>query len=193
MKRGKNILLTAILTAAITQSAYAAEIPVECAPENATAESIAITENLISPILDEVQNGLGYQPAWCKAHNAVFNAVLAGNTNGYGYLDLAAVARNALIYYRDVYLRPEYYAEKEAAAKALLSDLICEVENGTKDYDTALKEAYTKIYQTINPAYVPNEEIGIDRIYLDILAADTVMFTQARKLLKEAQTRSVQK
>ena len=193
MKRGKNILLTAILTAAITQSAYAAEIPVECAPENATAESIAITENLISPILDEVQNGLGYQPAWCKAHNAVFNAVLANETGGYGYLDLAAVARNALIYYRDVYLRPDYYAEKEAAAKALLSDLICEVENGTKDYDTALKEAYTKIYQTINSAYVPNEEIGIDRIYLDIPAADTVMFTQARKLLKEAQTRSVQK
>ena len=119
--------------------------------------------------------------------------MLAGNTNGYGYLDLAAVARNALIYYRDVYLRPEYYAENEAAAKALLSDLICEVENGTKDYDTALKEAYTKIYQTINPTYVPNEEIGIDRIYLDIPAADTVMFTQARKLLKEAQTRSVQK
>ena len=192
MKRGKNILLTAILTAAITQSAYAAEIPVECAPENATAESIAITENLISPILDEVQNGLGYQPAWCKAHNAVFNAVLVNETGGYGYLDLAAVARNALIYYRDVYLRPEYYAEKEAAAKLLLSDIISEVENGTKDYDAALKEAYTKIYQTINPTYVPNEEIGIDRIYLDIPAADTVMFTQARKLLKEAQTRSVQ-
>lgn len=193
MKRGKNILLTAILTAAITQSAYAAEIPVECAPENATAESIAITENLISPILDEVQNGLGYQPAWCKAHNAVFNAVLVNETGGYGYLDLAAVARNALIYYRDVYLRPEYYAEKEAAAKLLLSDIISEVENGTKDYDAALKEAYTKIYQTINPTHVPNEEIGIDRIYLDIPAADTVMFTQARKLLKEAQTRSVQK
>ena len=193
MKRGKNILLTAILTAAITQSAYAAEIPVECALENATPESIAITENLISPILDKVQNGLGYQPAWCKAHNAVSGAVLASETGDYGYLDLAAVARNALIYYRDVYLRPDYYAEKEAAAKALLSDLICEVENGTKDYDTALKEAYTKIYQTINPTYVPNEEIGIDRIYLDIPAADTVMFTQARKLLKEAQTRSVQK
>ena len=193
MKRGKNILLTAILTAAITQSVYAAEIPVECAPENATPESIAITETLISPILDEVQNGLGYQPAWCKAHNAVFNAVLANETGGYGYLDLAAVARNALIYYRDVYLRPEYYAEKEAAAKALLSDLICEVENGTKDYDTALKEAYTQIYHSINPAYVPNEEIGVDRIYLDIPSADTVMFTQARKLLKEAQTRSVQK
>ena len=193
MKKIKILLTSAAILAAVTQSAYAAEIPVECAPENATAESIAITENLISPILDEVQNGLGYQPAWCKAHNAVFNAVLASETGDYGYLDLAAVARNALIYYRDVYLRPEYYAEKEAAAKALLSDLICEVENGTKEYDTALKEAYTKIYQTINPAYVPNEEIGVDRIYLDIPAADTVMFTQARKLLKEAQTRSVQK
>lgn len=193
MKKIKTFLTTAAILAAITSTTYAAEIPVECAPENATPESIAITENLISPILDEVQNGLGYQPAWCKAHNAVFNAALAGNTNGYGYLDLAAVARNALIYYRDVYLRPEYYAERETAAKLLLSDIISEVENGIKDYDTALKEAYTKIYQTINSIYVPNEEIGIDRIYLDIPAADTVMFTQARKLLKEAQTRSVQK
>lgn len=193
MKNIKILLTSAAILTAITSTTYAAEIPVECAPENATPESIAITETLISPILDEVQNGLGYQPAWCKAHNAVFNAVLANETGGYGYLDLAAVARNALIYYRDVYLRPEYYAEKEAAAKALLSDLICEVENDTKNYDTALKEAYTKIYQTINPAYIPNEEIGVDRIYLDIPAADTVMFTQARKLLKEAQTRSVQK
>lgn len=193
MKKIKTFLTVAAILVAITSTTYAAEIPVECAPENATAESIAITENLISPILDEVQNGLGYQPAWCKAHNAVFDAVLANETNGYGYLELAAISRNAILYYRDMYLRPEYYAEKEAAAKALLSDLIAEVENGTKDYDTALKEAYTKIYQTINPAYVPNEEIGVDRIYLDIPAADTVMFTQARKLLKEAQTRSVQK
>ena len=193
MKKIKTFLTAAAILASITSTTYAAEIPVECAPENAMTESIAITENLISPILDEVQNGLGYQPAWCKAHNAVFNAVLANETGGYGYLELAAISRNAILYYRDMYLRPEYYAEKEAAAKALLSDLICEVENGTKDYDTALKEAYTKIYQTINPAYVPNEEIGIDRIYLDIPAADTVMFTQARKLFKEAQTRSVQK
>ena len=193
MKKIKTFLTAAAVLAAITQSAYAAEIPVECAPENATPESIAITETLISPILDEVQNGLGYQPAWCKAHNAVFNAVLANETGGYGYLELAAISRNAILYYRDMYLRPEYYAEKEAAAKLLLSDIISEVENGTKDYDAALKEACTKIYQTINPAYVPNEEIGIDRIYLDIPAADTVMFTQARKLLKEAQTRSVQK
>lgn len=193
MKKILKIAMVLSLALSFTTSAFAADIPVESYPDNATDESVAITQNLIGGILDEVQNGLGYQPAWCKANNAVFAAVLANETGGYGYLDLAAVARNALIYYRDVYLKPEYYTEKEAAAKALLSDLICEVENGTKEYDAALKEAYTKIYQTINPAYVPNEEIGIDRIYLDIPAADTVMFTQARKLLKEAQTRSVQK
>ena len=193
MKKIKTMLITITAITVMTQTTFAADIPVESYPDNATDESVTITQNLIGGILDDVQNGLGYQPAWCKAHNAVFNAVLAGNTNGYGYLELAAVSRNAILYYRDMYLRPEYYAEKEAAAKALLSDLIAEVENGTKDYDAALKEAYTKIYKTINSAYVPNEEIGVDRIYLDIPAADTVMFTQARKLLKEAQARSVQK
>ena len=43
-----------------------------------------------------------------------------------------------------------------------------------------------KIYQTINPAYVPNEEIGIDRIYLDIPAADTVMFTGKKAAQRSA-------
>ncbi len=88
-----------------------------------------------------------------------------------------------------MYLRPEYYAEKENTVKALIADLIAEVQNGTKDYDTAKNEAYTKIYQMFNPSYTPNTEIGIDRIYLDIPAADTVMFTQARKLLQEATNR----
>lgn len=54
MKKIKTMFVAAALFAAITQSAYAAEIPIESAPENATPESIAITENLIGPILDEV-------------------------------------------------------------------------------------------------------------------------------------------
>lgn len=186
MKKIKIFMLVAAITASISSTAFAAEIPRESAPANATEESIIITENLISGILDEVQNGLGYQPAWCKAHNAVFNAVLAGNTNGYGYADLAAISRNAILQYRDMYLRPEYYAEKENTVKALISDLIAEVQNGTKDYETARNEAYTRIYQMFNPSYTPNTEIGVDRIYLDIPAADTVMFSQARKLLQEA-------
>ena len=85
MKKIKTFLTATAILAAITSTTYAAEIPVECAPENATAESIAITENLISPILDEVQDGLGYQPAWCKAHNAVFNAVLLFDLTAYGF------------------------------------------------------------------------------------------------------------
>lgn len=186
MKKLKIFMLVAAITASISSTALAAEIPRESAPANATEESIIIAENLIGGILDEVQNGLGYQPAWCKANNAIFNAVLAKQTNGYGYSDLASISRNAILQYRDMYLRPEYYTEKENTVKALITDLIAEVQNGTKDYTTARNEAYTRIYQLFNPSYTPNTEISIDRIYLDIPAADTVMFTQARKLLAEA-------
>lgn len=52
--------------------------------------NIVIAENLIGGILDEVQSALGYQSAWSKANNAIFNAVLAKQTNSYGYSDLAA-------------------------------------------------------------------------------------------------------
>ena len=38
MKKIKTFLTAAAILAAITQSAYAAEIPVESAPENATTE-----------------------------------------------------------------------------------------------------------------------------------------------------------
>ena len=186
MKKFTMFILGAAIAASISSTALAAEIPRESAPANATEESIVITENLIGGILDEVQNGLGYQPAWCKANNAIFNAVLAKQTKGYGYADLAAISRNAILQYRDMYLRPEYYAKKENTVKTLISDLIADVQNGTKDYTTARNEAYTRIYQSFNPNYTPNTEIGIDRIYLDIPAADTVMFTQARKLLAEA-------
>lgn len=182
----KKHLICGMLALSLTVTpVLAAEIPRESAPENATEESIAITENLIRGILDEVQNGLGYQPAWCKAHNAVFNAVLAGNTSGYGYADLSAIARNAIVQYRDMYLRPEYYAEKKNTVKALIQDLIAEVQYGKKDYNTARDEAYIRIYQSVNPNYKPNTEIGVDRIYLDIPAVDSALFTVARQLLLE--------
>lgn len=186
MKKITMFMLTAAIAASISTTAFAAEIPRESAPANATEESIVITENLIGGILDEVQNGLGYQPAWSKANNAIFSAVLTKQTNGYGYSDLVAISRNAILQYRDMYLRPEYYTEKENTVKVMIADLIAEVQNGTKDYTTARNEAYTRIYQLFNPSYTPNTEIGVDRIYLDIPAADTVMFTQARKLLQEA-------
>ncbi len=91
MKKFTMFILATTVAASISSTALAAEIPRESAPANATEESIVITENLIGGILDEVQNGLGYQPAWCEANNAIFNAVLAKQTNGYEYADLAAI------------------------------------------------------------------------------------------------------
>ena len=192
MKKIKTMLITITAITVMTQSTFAVDIPVESYPDNATEESVSITQNLIGGILDEVQNGLGYQPAWCKANNAVFAAVLANETGGYGYADLAAISRNAILQCRDMYLRPEYYAEKENAVRALISDLINEVEIGATDYKTAEKQAYTRIYQTAEPTFNPDTDCVGDFCYWDMPSVDSALLTQARKLLKNARSRAEQ-
>ena len=192
MKKLFKTAMVLSLALSFTTSAFAADIPVESYPDNATDESVAITQNLIGGILDEVQNGLGYQPAWCKANNAVFAAVLANETGGYGYADLAAIARNAILQCRDMYLRPEYYAEKETAVRALISDLINKVENGAMDYKIAEKQAYTRIYQTAEPTFNPDTDCVGDFCYWDMPPIDSALLTQARKLLKNARSRAEQ-
>ena len=192
MKKIKTMLITITAITVMAQSTFAADIPVESYLDNATEESVTIMQNLIGGILDEVQNGLGYQPAWCKANNAVFAAVLANETGGYGYADLAAVARNAILQCRDMYLRPEYYAEKESTVKALISDLINEVEIGTTDYKSAEKQAYTRIYQTAEPTFNPDTDCVGDFCYWDMTSVDSALLTQARKLLKNASSRAEQ-
>lgn len=185
MTKLSKIITAVLLTAVISQTVFAAEVPMESAPCNATIESIAITEQLISDELTAVQSGEGYQPAWARASRKIFDAVIAKQTSGYGYADLANIARNALIQYRDMYLRPDYYKAQDEAIYNLIADLITEVQNG-RNYDEALDEAYTRIYKSINPGYEPNEEIETDKIYLDIPAADAVKFSRARKFLLEA-------
>ena len=192
MKKSLKTAMVLSLALSFTTSAFAADIPVESYPDNATDESVAITQNLIGGILDEVQNGLGYQPAWCKANNAVFAAVLANETGGYGYADLAAIARNAILQCRDMYLRPEYYAEKENTVRALISDLINEVENGATDYKTAEKQAYIRIYQMAEPTFNPDTDCVGDFCYWDMPPIDSALLTQARKLLKNARSRAEQ-
>ena len=182
MKKLSKIIVVMLLTATVSQTSLAAEIPIESAPCNATVESIAITEQLISDELTAVQNGEGYQPAWARANRKIFDAVISKQTNGYGYSD---IARNALIQYRDMYLRPDYYKAQDKVIYSLIADLIAEVQSG-KDCSEALDEAYTRIYQSIDPSYKPNGEIGIDRIYLDVPAADVGKFSRARKFLLEA-------
>lgn len=178
-----TLIITVALSVSMTVTALAAEIPRASAPLNATEEQIVIVENIISDILDDVAAGnLGYTEAAGEANTRIRKSVIAGETNGHGYGILSPIAQNAILDIRDMYLRPEVYAETEEQLKVLLSDLITEVENG-KDFDTALKEAHIKIYQSVNPSFNPDEQFSIDTCYRDIPAVDMAKFTVARKLL----------
>ena len=84
-----------------------------------------------------------------------------------------------------MYLRPEYYKQQNDRVYNLIYDIIDDVKNG-KPYDEALDEAYARIYKSIDPSYVPNTDLAVDKVYLDIPAADIVMFGAARKYLLEA-------
>ena len=97
---------------------------------------------------------------------------------------MSPISQNAIRDARDIYLRPEVYAQYEAYLKVLLADIISDTANG-RDYTEARKEAYTRIYQSIDPAYIPRE-IGTDWCYIDVPPVDSAMFTVARKLLHNA-------
>lgn len=175
--------LTLLITASV--SVRAEEIPRSSVPQNATEESILITENLISDILNEVSSGLGYLEARSRANNLIYNAVLSGQTDGYGYGLLSPIACNAIFEYRDIYMRPDFYIEAEESIRTLLGDLIINVENGMA-YEEARKEAYIRIYRAVDPSFNPSEREMTDFCYWDTPAVDSAMFNRARKVLLEA-------
>lgn len=179
-----TLLMTLLISSVIP--AYAEEIPRESLPRNTPPGSIPVAEQLISGILDEVTAGMGYSDAKIKAHNKILNAVLANETDGYGFAILSAIANNAIFEYRDMYLRPEYYKQAEEQVRVLISDLIEQVKNGG-NYEEARKAAYTRIYQTADPSYNPDEYYLMDFCYWDVPAVDSALFNRARKLLLDAQ------
>ncbi len=185
MKKSK--IFAAALTAVmmLSTTAFAAEVPREMAPASSTDESIAVTERLIGGILDEVLAGEGYGKASARANTIIRKAVLAGQTNGYGYGILSAISQNAIRYYRDRYLRPDYYTAEEERVKGLIADIITDVQNG-KDYNIALDEAYTRVYQAADPTYDPAVDRVGDFCYWDIPPVDPASLTMARKLLLAA-------
>ena len=189
MKKSKKVIafiLTTVLSASMTANVFAAEIPRESAPLDATEEQIVMVENIIGDILDEVETGnVGYGMAVSEASARIRKAVTAGETNGHGYGILAGIMRNAIRGVQDMYLRPEVYQEAEEWLKILLADTIAEVENGL-DLVTATKEAHTKIYQSINPAFDPEVQFSIDTCYQDIPAVDMAVYNRTRKLLDDA-------
>ncbi len=184
MKKITIYIITAILILSTT-TALAASIPRETAPASATEEAIIITENLISDILDEVANGVGYGLASARANTRIRKAVIANQTGGYGYGVLSPISQNAIRTMRDMYLRPDYYKQTEEKLKVLLADLIVDVQNG-KDFDVAIDEAHMLIYKSADPTYDPAVDRVGDFCYWDIPAVDSAEFTVARKLLLEA-------
>ena len=189
MKKTWKITVFTLLIALLISSvipAYAEEIPRESLPRNTPPGSIPVAERLISGILDEVAAGMGYSDAKIKAHNTILNAVLANETDGYGFAILKAISNNAIFEYRDMYLRPEYYKQAEEQVRVLISDLIEQVKNGG-NYEEARKAAYTRIYQTADPSYNPDDYYLMDFCYWDVPAVDSALFNRARKLLLDAQ------
>ena len=186
----KKQIITLVITAALATtniSAFAAEIPRESTPLNTTEQQIQITENLISDILDEVKDGkIGYTLAAGYANTRIRKAVMANQTSGNGYGILSPIAQNAIRVMRDMQLRPDAYAQAEEELKVLIVDIVTDVQNG-KDYMEAVKEAYTRIYKSVDASFNYDEQFSLDTCYRDIPAVGMEMLTVARKLLLEAQ------
>lgn len=182
------ILLAVIMVISIIP-AHANGIPREAIPDNTPQAAVDVAESYIKDTLVKVQNGLGYADAKGETNRILFNAFLKNQTSGYSYGLLTIIANNAMFEYRDIYLRPTVYAEYEAQVKVLLADLITDVENGTMTYKDAKKEAYTRIYKSVDPNYNPSDRFLVDFCYWNVIAVDGAMFNRARKVLIEAEDR----
>ena len=181
----KKIIMFLIITMTITYTVNAAELPRESAPCNATNEAIIFVESCIGDILTEVQNGLGYSDARAKSNRIFFDAFLKGQTNGYSYGELVDIANNAIWQYRDMYLRPDFYANNLEKVRVIIAPVIEDYKSGKLTYADAEFNARVKIYQSVNPDFNPDVEYMKDPIYRDIPSVDNSLFILARKLILE--------
>ena len=172
----------------ISTSVYAAEIPPESLPSNATFECMEYSESIISDILDKVQNGLGFSDAQAEARRRFFVLVVSGQSNGYSFSQLSEIASNAIFQYRDIYLRPEFYTQNEEKVRNIISDILKEYKLGRMDYDEAKKRAYEKIYQSVDASFDYDTEFAKDTCYRNIPSVDNSLFTIARKLILAERT-----
>ena len=179
----KKIIMYLIITMTITSTVNAAEVPRESAPCNAINEAIVIVESFIGDILTEVQNGLGYADARAKSNRIFFNAWLNGQTNGYSYGKLVDIANCAIWQYRDMYLRPDFYANNLEKVRIIIAPVIEDYKSGKITYAEAEFNARNKIYQSVNPSFNPDVEYMKDPISRDIPSVDNSLFILARKLL----------
>ncbi|MBQ7097930.1 MAG: hypothetical protein IJN96_07610 [Clostridia bacterium] len=167
-------------------SVSAAEVPRESAPCNATKEAIIFVEICIGDILTEVQNGLGYADARAKSNRIFFNAWLNGQTNGYSYGELVDIANNAIWQYRDMHLRPDFYANNLEKVRVIIAPVIEDYQSSKITYAEAEFNARVKIYQSVNPNFNPDVEYMKDLFSRDIPSVDNSLFILARKLILES-------
>ena len=182
----KKIIICLIITMTITSTVNAADVPRESAPCNATNEAIVMVESFISDILTEVQNGLGYADARAKSNRIFFNAWLNGHTNGYSYGELVDIANNAIWQYRDMYLRPDFYANNLEKVRVIIAPVIEDYKSGKITYAEAEFNARNKIYQSVKPDFNPDVEYMKDPLSRNIPSVDNSLFILARKLLLES-------
>jgi hypothetical protein len=180
------ISIISIVSVLITSfSVNAAEAPRESAPCNAANEAIIIVESFIGDILTEVQNGLGYADARAKSNRIFFNAWLNGQTKGYSYGELVDIANAAIWQYRDMYLRPDFYANNLEKVKNIIAPVIEDYKSGKITYAEAEFNARNMIYRSVNPTFNPDVEYMKDPLSRDIPSVDNTLFTLARKLILE--------
>ena len=179
----KKIIMYLIITMTITSTANAAEVPRESAPCNASNEAIIFVEKFIGDILTEVQNGLGYADARAKSNHIFFDAFIKGQTNGYSYGELVDIANAAIWQYRDMYLRPEFYANNLEKVRVIIAPVIEDYKSCKITYTEAEFNARNRIYQSIKPDFNPDVEYMKDPLSRDIPSIDNSLFIIARALL----------
>ena len=182
MKTIKAIIILTLVSI-FTTTTYAAELPRESAPCNATNGAIIFVESCIGDILTEVQNGLGYSDARAKSNRIFFDAFLKGQTNGYSYGELVDIANCAIWQYRDMYLRPDFYKDNLEKVRVIIAPVVEDYKSGRITYAEAEFNARIKIYQSVNPNFDPDVEYMKDSLSRDIPSVDNSLFILARKLL----------
>ena len=145
-----------------------------------------VAESFIGDILTEVQNGLGYADARAKSNRIFFDAFLKGQTNSYSYGELVDIANCAIWQYRDMYLRPDFYANNLEKVRAIIASVIEDYKSGKITYAEAEFNARNKIYQSAKPDFNPDVEYMKDPLSRDIPSIDNSLFILARKLLLNA-------
>ena len=186
MKKSIIYIISIVSVLLSSFSVSAAEVPRESVPCNAANEAIIFVESCIGDILTEVQNGLGYADARAKSNRIFFEAFLKGQTNGYSYGELVDIANAAIWQYRDMCLRPDFYANNLEKVRIIIAPVIEDYQSGKITYVEAEFNARTRIYQSVKPDFNPDVEYMKDPLSRNIPAVDNSLFILARKLILES-------